>query len=406
VEITKKHEGKIFEKIKNQHYDFKIDVRRMLVIGILLGIACFVWGLLVSPERAWVNYLINMVYFISLALGGGVLVAISAITKASWMTPFKRIPEVLTSFLPVGILLILGLFFGIHSLYEWSHPNIVQNDPLLLGKSNYLNIPFFMLRGLGFVVLWIFLSRKICGLSRLQDHQKNDALTQRMTFWSVLFLIVFGMTYSFASFDWLMSLKPHWFSTIFGVYNFSGLFVNVLSVVTLLLIWLKKRGYYADVNENHYHDLGKLIFGFTTFWAYIWLSQYLLIWYANIPEETVYFNDRLQHTWDWPFYFNLVINWALPFFALMTRNSKRSPFTLSRVCTLLIFGRWLDLYLMSAPDVYHHANILNPHIGVMEIGIAMGFASLFLFVIGRAFGKVNLQPLNDPYLAEGKELQQ
>ncbi|MCB9061445.1 MAG: hypothetical protein H6622_07990 [Halobacteriovoraceae bacterium] len=393
-------------KSSTKKFDFKIDTKRMLISGILMGIGCFVWGYLDSPERAWINYLINMNYFISLALGGTVIVGISAVTKASWTTPFKRIPESLSSFLPAGLVLFLGLFFGVHTIYEWSHSNIVANDPILLGKSSYLNIPWFMIRGGVFLILWIALSKRLVGLSRKQDKAIDDSLSGKMTFWSVIFLIFFGLSYSFASFDWLMSLKPHWFSTIFAVYNFSGLFVNALCVVTLMLIWLQKKGYFQDVNENHYHDLGKLIFGFSTFWAYIWLSQYLLIWYSNIPEETIYFDARVHHTWDWLFYFNLGVNWVIPFFALMPRSSKRNNFILYRICILLIVGRWLDLYLMAAPDVYHHAKIANPQIGLIEIGIALGFASLFIFIIGSTVTKNNLTADNDPYLEEGRNLHQ
>jgi len=222
-----------------------------------------------------------------------------------------------------------------------------------------------------------------------------------------LFLIFFAYSYSFFSFDMIMSLEPHWFSTIFGIYTFSGLFVNILAVSTLTIILLKEQGYLAhEINENHYHDLGKLLFGFSTFWAYIWFSQYVLIWYANIPEETVYFYLREHNTWDWLFYANLFINWLIPFFALMTRESKRRSFILKRVCIVLIIGHWLDLYVMIAPPIFKHAHVENPMIDWIEIGMALGFGALFILVLSRRLSKRKLIPANDLYLEEGIYLEQ
>jgi len=388
-------------------FNFKVPTKRLLVTGCLVGIFCFVWSFLDSPQRAWTNYLVDFFYFISLALGGGFILALTAVANAAWATPYKRLLEALTKFLPYGLLLGIGLFFGIHTLYEWSHPEIVANDEILQGKSVYLNVGFFMGRMFFFIFIWWALTKIITSLSLKQDENPQVSLQAKMTKWGAIFLIVFAFTYSFASFDWLMSVRPHWFSTIYGIYTFSGLFVNVLAVVTLMLIWMQGKGYYKDViNENHYHDLGKFIFGFTTFWAYIWISQYLLIWYANIPEETGYFITRELHAWDWLFFFNLAINWLIPFLALMTRKAKRSTFILGRVCILLIIGRWLDIYLMVAPDIYHHAGINNPQIGIPEIGMAIGMASLFILVVGRALSKTPLIPKNDTFLKEGLNLHQ
>ena len=222
---------------------------------------------------------------------------------------------------------------------------------------------------------------------------------------SALTLIVFGLTYSIASFDWIMSLEPHWFSTIFAMYTFSGLFVNGVAFICLILILLKEQGYFPMVNENHFHDLGKWLFGFTTFWAYIWFSQYLLIWYSNIPEETMYYIIREKGGWDWLFYFNLIINWLIPFFALMTRNSKRSPFILKRVCILLLVGHWLDIYVMVTPNVFKHAG-LSASIGLVEIGAALGYAGLFVLVFGKTLSKNLLYPKKDPCFEEGVHLHQ
>lgn len=392
---------------KNINFSFTKETQRKLVLGVLVGLACFVWAFLSSPERAWTNYLLNSFYFVSLALAGGIFVAIHSVVKASWITSMKRISESLLSFLPVGLLLMLGLFFGIHTIYEWSHQTVVENDPILLAKAPYLNTPFFMARMGIYFFFWIVVGKMMVKASEKFSKDGGVKESTNLLKWSSIFLISFAYTYCFASFDWLMSLRPHWFSTIFGLYNFAGMFVNGIAVVTFITIWLQRRGYLKDVvTEHHFHDLGKYLFGFTTFWAYIWLSQYLLIWYSNIPEETGYFLTREHNTWDWLFYFNIVINWGIPFLALMFRDSKRSTFVLYRVCILLMIGRWLDLYLMVTPEVFEHSGITSPQIGLIEIGISIGFASLFAIVMGRTFKKKELIPHEDPYFKEGLNLHQ
>jgi hypothetical protein len=389
--------------------EFKLNTKlqKFLLIGVLLGVVSSVWGLVTDTQRMWINYLVNCVYFVSLALGGGLIISTTAVTNAAWGAPFKRLSEALMSFLPYGFAFMLVLFFGLHSLYEWTHIDVVAKDPILSGKSSYLNPAFFMIRIVIFFGIWILTTKMISYHSKKQDNDGLVIHTQKINFWSCIFLVTYALSYSFATFDWLMSLRPHWFSTIYALYNFSGMFVNVLAVLTFMIIWLQKRGYLKSVvTENNLHDLGKFILGFCTFWAYIWLSQYLLIWYSNIPEETLYFIGRELHTWDWLFYFNFFINWVIPFFALMTRDSKRSRFILPRICILLIIGRWLDIYLMVAPDVYETTGMIKPEIGLLEVGMGIGFGCLFVLLISRALSKSNLIAYNDPYLEEGTNLHQ
>lgn len=394
-------------KVKVERYVFSGNLQKYFVVGMLLGVAAFCVGLIFSPQQAWLSYMVNVFYFVSLALGGGVLVAIAAITKASWITPYKRITEQLSSFLPIGLLLAFGLFFGIHSLYEWSHHEIVQNDPILLGKSAYLNTSGFIVRTLIFIALWTIFTWKFRQYSLKQDVSGDEKFTHKMGRLAPLFLIVYGLTYTFFSYDWLMSIRPHWFSTIFAIYTFSGMIVNTLAVVVFIIILLSEQGLLKGVvTEEHLHDLGKLIFGFSTFWAYIWISQYLLIWYSNIPEETGYYLQRNQHSWDWLFYFNLILNWGVPFFALMTRGAKRSTFILKRVAIVLFIGHWLDIYLMSAPEVFHHAGLEHFSVAFIEVGMAIGFMSLFCYVYLKRLEKNSLIAINDPLLQEGIHLHQ
>ncbi len=394
-------------EIKEEKFIFKPELKNLMITGVVVGALCTIFGFVTESQRAWVNYLINFYYFVSLGLSGAVIVAIASLTNASWAAPFKRIPEAFTKFLPIGFLLGLGLIVGIHSIYEWSHADIVAKDELLQLKQAFLNTKFYIVRLFIFFGVWIFTTKMLTKLSYKQDKKLNDSITGQIVKWSAIFLVTFGFSYSLASFDWIMSVKPHWFSTIFGVYTFSGMFVNGFAVITFTLIWLQERGYLADIiTEDIYHDLGKFLFGFATFWAYIWLSQFLLIWYSNIPEETMYYTTRYHHTWDWLFIFNFAINWFIPFLALMTRKSKRSKFVLKRVAVLLIIGHWLDIYLMVAPDVYEHAHITNPSIGLIEIGMSIGFGSLFFIVVANALSKQSLVAVNDPYIEEGIHLHQ
>jgi len=388
-------------------FQLKSKTNSLLLVGFLVAIVCFAIGLFKAPERTWVNYLINNFYFVSMALSGGFILSIAYAANGNWSAPFKRILEAMTAYLPVGLVLTLGLYFGLHTLYEWTHHDVVMADPILSSKTYWLNIPGYMLRIVIFFVPWILFTKALRYFSRKQDQTGSLNETKSLIKTAVLFLIFFAFSFSLASFDWIMSLEPHWFSTIFGVYTFSGLFTAGLAFVILTTIFLESKGYLKGaITEDNYHDLGKLLFGFSTFWAYIWFSQYLLIWYSNIPEETIYYYIREKHTWDWLFYLNLAINWIVPFFALMTRDSKRSRFILGRVCIVVLIGHWLDLYLMVAPNVYKHAGITNPSIGVIEVLMALGVGCLFTWVVARALGKAPLLAKNDPYLEEAHNLHQ
>jgi hypothetical protein len=386
---------------------FKIPTNRknMCIAMIVLGALVLAYSFYSQGTRAWTNVLINNFYFTTLALGGLFFMALTGVAKTSWMTPYKRIPEAMMSFLPVALVLMAVLaFFGIHSLYEWSHVEVVAKDPLLSKKTAYLNTNFFILRMVFFFGIWIILSRIFLKFSHAQDSgvDKSKSIVKV----SAITLILFGLSFSFASFDWIMSLEPHWFSTIFAIYTFSGLFVSTIAFITLTIIILQSLGYLRDaVNENHFHDLGKWLFGFSTFWAYIWFSQYMLIWYSNIPEETEYFVLREHHNWDWLFYFNLLINWLIPFFALMSRNSKRNKFILSRVCVLLLVGHWLDIYLMVSPKVFE-IHGLEATVGLVEIFTACGYAGLFCLVVGNYLSKHKIKSEADPFYKEGLHLHQ
>ncbi len=372
-----------------------------------LGLAALIVLFFRESSRAWGNVLINNFYFLSLALAGLLFMAIHYVANAGWWTLIRRIPEsMMVSFLPVAAILMASLFFGMHQLYHWSDHDAVIHDVILQKKSSYLNTPFFMLRMGFFLGVWILFSKLFRKTSLEEDQSRGRGIGshQKLLKYSAAFLPVFAVTFCLASVDWIKSLEPHWFSTIFGLYTFSGLFLHGIAFMTLVVVLLKGRGYLASVNENHLHDLGKLIFAFSTFWAYIWFCQYMLIWYSNIPEETAYYVMRTDHEWSWLFVLNLVINWLVPFLILMPRSSKRKPEVLKRVCILLLVGHWLDIYLMVMPSISGVTHVR--WIGIEEILISLGYGGLFTLILIKALRSAPLTPQNAPFLQESLHLHQ
>ena len=264
------------------------------------GLAAFGYGLVSDAPRAWYAFLLNHFYFLSIAVIGLFWAAIQWATGAMWSAPVRRISEAFSSYLPVAVLTFAALYFGMHHIFVWTHADHVVGDPVLEGKASYLNIGFFLVRNLVALAIWIFFAKKMVGNSIAQDQSKDYGLTVKNRFLAPIFLILFALTFTMASFDQMMSLDPHWFSTMFGIYCFAGGFYSVLALQTLIVIYLYKQGALQGViNENHLHDLGKFMFAFTVFWAYIGFSQFMLIWYANMPEETLYFLHRWEGGWKW-----------------------------------------------------------------------------------------------------------
>lgn len=390
-----------FTGIKRYELWFKV----MAAVGIITLIVSFY----LSPARTWINLLVDNFYFVSLSLFGGFFLALMAVTNSSFGSPYKRILEAMTAFLPYGLVVMaILIFFGSHTLYEWTHAEMVMKDEILKQKVAFLNLPFFAIRTGIYFGLWIIFTKLFVSKSREQDYSKNPIeITQSLVKYGAIFLIVFALTYCFASFDWIMSLEPHWFSTVFGIYCFSSMFVIGVAFVSVAIISLQKNGYMEKVfGDNQYHDLAKLLFGFTTFFAYIWFCQYLLIWYANISEEAEYYVLREHYGWDWLFWLSIIINWVVPFVVLLPRGIKRGTFTLWRVALLVLVGQWLNIYILVAPKVYEHLGIYSPQIGWPEVGLALGYIGFFGMIFFSELKKVNLVPLQDPYLLEGLALEQ
>lgn len=383
-------------------YMIPTGLRNLLIAFAGVGIACFAGGLAVDSKRAWFSFLHNHFYFMSLGLGGAFFAVLQWLTGAMWSAPIRRVAESLTAYIPVALVTFLILYVGVliqgdHSIYLWTNPAVVHGDVVLEGKSGYLNLTFFMIRNVVALLLLIFFTRKMVGNSLLQDTTRDNRQTLRNRALSPAFLMVFAIGFTMASFDQLMSLDPHWFSTMFGVYCFAGLFYSVLALICIISILLKRNGSLAGiVTEHHIHDLGKFMFAFTVFWAYIGFSQFMLIWYANLPEETSYFMNRMSGGWMGVSIFLLVGKFMVPFFLLLPRDAKRNERLLLGVGSFMLFAQWVDMLWLTQPQL----NKAGPEISWIEIGTALGFVGVFGLVVARFLSRNTIVAIGDPRLAE------
>jgi hypothetical protein len=369
----------------------------LFILFAVIGVAAFALGLQQDPARAWSSFLLNHFYFMSLALGGLFIAALQWLTSAMWSAPVRRISESFTAYLPIALILSLVLYFGMHDLFTWTHPELVKGDVVLEHKAGWLNINFFMVRDVIAICIWIFFAKIMIGNSIAQDTSKDAKLTLRNRSLSPAFMIIFGLSFTVIAFDLMMSLEPHWYSTMFGVYCFAGLFYSSLALTCLVTLYLRSKGRLEGiVNENHLHDLGKFMFAFTIFWAYIGFSQFMLIWYANLPEETSYFIERFQGSWMAVSIFLLVGKFMTPFFLLLPRDSKRSPTVLAIAGVFMMIAQWVDVMWMVQP----HFSPSGPQFGVVEIGMTIGFIGIFGFMISRFLGKHSIVAIGDPMLAK------
>ena len=373
--------------------------RRVLIALVSFGVLVISAGPVFDSKRLWPSFLQNAVFFLTLSLGAMVFLSIHHVSNAGWSAALKRVPEAMIRYLPWGGLMVLLIFFGRHSIYQWSHGIAPASDAMKM-KGAFLSTPFFFARMAVVLVIWCAFGYLMCRESGLQDEDGLLEHTEKSKKYSAIFLAAFAVTFSLASFDWLMSIEAEFYSTIFAFYCFSGLFVSGIASVTLLVILLRRRGFFAEINADHLHNLGKMIFGFSTFWAYIWISQYLLIYYANLPEETVfYLRQTATPGWKVLFLVNLFLNWLIPFVLLISRKAKRNESLLLAACLTVLIGHWLDLYLMIFPALG-----ASSMIGVVDLALIGGFAAGFFLTFTNGLSRVSLTPLHDPYLSESLSL--
>ncbi len=390
----------------SEQFEFSGKAKTYSLIAIVIGILAIAFGVLTNhTERTFANLLLMGYYFTCVCAAGTFFLALQFVAQAGWSAGLLRIPQAFAKILPIASLILIiiiaaGLFS--HNLYHhWNEegitdPNNPNYDALIAGKAGYLNIPFFLTRLVIFLGIYSIFAQIFVKLSRNEDLQGGLASYKKSIKFSAIFLVIFGFTTPIWAFDTIMSLEAHWFSTMFGWYNFAAMWVSGMATIGLTVILLKKNGYLGWINENHLHDIGKFVFAFSIFWTYVWFAQFLLIYYANIPEETTYFTRRFEEDYKPWFWLNIVLNFLAPFLLLMTRDAKRRMNYLMVVCIVVILGHWLDYYMMIMPGTVNEER----GFGIIEIGVFIGFAGLFSFLMLNALSKVSLAPKNHPFLEE------
>jgi len=380
----------------DEQFKFKKLYRNILLMimtgGLLFSLAAII---IFKPgaSRIWANVLLNNQYFLGIALGAAFFLAVHRIAWSGWHTVLQRLPESMTTYLPVAFILMLLMYFGMHHVYHWS--SFEGYDAVLEGKKAWLNVPFFFIRLVFYFIGWIALTWLMKKNSSALMNKSDITFHNRRKIFAGLFLVFFAITVSTSSWDWIMSLDAHWYSTIFGWYVFIGMFVTSLSFIILLVWFLKRAGYLKYIRPDHVHDLSILLFSFSIFWTYLWFSQYLLIWYSHIPEETTYFIRRIEN-FKVIFFINPFLNFIIPFFALISLRSKRNLDWVAIVASILLIGHWIDYYQMIMPASAGGQSV----IGLLEVSMTVFYTAIFIFVVFKSLSKGPLVVKNDPFLEE------
>ena len=377
-----------------ENYSVSLTFKSIIQGSIILGVITFGLGLYFNAEKTWANFLLNNYYFISIVIGATFFLAIQYVTQSGWSAMFARIPHAIGMYMPLAAI-ILFLIFGMHSIYHWSIPGVAENNSGIEHKSPYLNIPFFFIRVVFFLALWIFMIRLLRKTSLREDHASNLKYFHKSEYYSKIYIFILAISFSLLTFDLIMSIDVDWFSTIFAVKNFVSAFYHGVSVITLIVILLYRKGCFKDLNEAHLRYFSRYIFILGIIWAYLWFVQYLLIWFANIQEETIYYVIRTEGKLKIFFFLDIILNWAIPFSILLSARTNTNKLVLIIVCIILITGQWLDLYFQIMPG-----SVGELSIGYIEIGLFAGFAGLFIFIVNRALTKIPLIPKNHPFLGE------
>jgi hypothetical protein len=391
---------------------FTIDkkAKNFSMVLMAIGLIALIYGFSTDAHRAWPSLLFNNYFFIGIAVFGVFFVAKQYVSEAGWSIVLKRVPEAVMSALPVMSLIMLFIMFASimhwNHIYHWLHEGIMDPasdhyDKIIAGKEAYLNGSFFIIRTIIYLLGWNYFAKKLRALSVLEDKVVGTAIHFKSVSTSAWFMVFFAVTSAMASWDWIMSIDPHWFSTIFGWYVFAEWGAIGFTTILLFTLYLKRQGYLEDVNENHIHDLGKWIFAMSLVWTYMWFSQFMLIWYANIPEEVTYFMARLEvENYKFLFWFSMIINFIAPIILLMSRDAKRNNGRLIFVGCVILVGHWINSYLLVTPGTLG----THGHIGFVEIGMGLGFAGLFIYLVLNSLTKQPLETKNHPFLDESKNL--
>jgi len=368
----------------------------LLFIGGALGVIAF----FVDHSRAVYNYLIAFSFMISIGVGALFLVALEYVAGADWSVPIRRIVEFFAATIPLLAILVIPLLFNVGELFHWSHLDIVAEDKVLQGKAPYLNVPFFIIRVFVLISIWSLFYFFFIKNSKKQDTTKDQKLTTINIRLSAVFIPIFAISITISSVDWLMSVAPHWFSTIFGVYFFAGTVVAALAAVTLATVLLKENGYlHPALTNDHLYSLGALLFAFVNFWGYIAFSQFLLIWYADLPEETSWFLQKWQGSWAIFSIGLIIIQFVVPYVALLTQPSKMDPKKLKFISVWLLFAHLYDIFwlVMPATDQLSDGYFFSWIDFVFPIAVV----GLVILVFNFKAKKENFMPIGDPKFKRG-----
>ncbi|MGN6493928.1 MAG: quinol:cytochrome C oxidoreductase [Agriterribacter sp.] len=383
----------------------------LLAVGILAFVAGFIFLGMSKDEhdqtRFWAVLLQNSLYFLMICNASMFFICALTLGHSGWQITFRRVPEAISAVVPVFSILALLVFIGIimghhHHIYHWIDKEAVANDEILTWKKGFLNPTFFFIWTVITLGTWSLVGRKMRQLSRKADEgpmgvEESKKYIWNNTVWAAIFIVAFALTTgSTIPWIWLMSIDAHWYSTMYSWYTFASTFVSGIALIALYIVFLKNHGYLEYTTREQLHDVGKFMFAFSIFWTYLWFSQFMLIWYANIPEETIYFKPRLQGAYRGIFWFNFIINFVTPILVLMTRGAKRNYAVITFMSVLIVLGHWLDFYQMVMPGtVGDHFTL-----GWFEWGTLALFLGMTMFFAGRALTKAPMLPKHHPYLKE------
>ncbi len=416
--------------ISEETFDFTAKTKKNLLIFIAVGVLLTIVGIAFLAfggghheggeagghgfrwiQRVYSNLWINNVFFAGIALVGVLFYTIQYAAQAGWSAGIKRISLSFGAWIPyAGVLMLVTYLVAGHDIFHWTHHSLYDinspdYDSIIVGKGAYFFWPleagsvpvFFLARMVLFFALWYLLFNKLKTVAYEEDLIGGTEKWYKLRKLSAFFILFFGVSSSMASWDWVMSIDTHWFSTMFGWYNFASWWVSGLALTALMVVLLKGQGYLSIVNSEHIHDLGKFMFAFSVFWTYIWFSQFLLIYYAHIPEETIYFMERWKEgPYVSLFYLNIIINFCFPFLVLMTRDAKRHSRFVKVVAPVIIVGHWLDFYLMITPGTLKS----NGGFGPLELGLMFIYSGAFIYVVLNQLSKAPLFAKNHPMLEE------
>lgn len=352
-------------------------------------------------NKPWSALYVALFFFFMISLGTLAFYAIQHASQAGWSIVLFRVMEAITAYLPVGGVLLF-VFFVLSSthmnhLFVWMDSEVVANDELIQNKAGYLNVPFFLIRAAIYIIGWVLYRNYARKMTIAQDASTDLSNYRKLFKSSAAFLVFFLITESMMSWDWIMSLDPHWYSTLFGWYVFSSLIVSAITTIALIAIYLKVKGYLEFVNNSHLHDLAKYMFGFSIFWAYLWFSQFMLIWYANIPEEVTYFISRFND-YKVPFLGMVVLNFVFPLLILMNSDFKRVPWFIVTTGIIVLIGHYIDVFVMIMPATVGD----QWFIGIPEISSVLLVLGIFIYVVFNAMTKAPLLAKGNPFIKESE----